>query len=51
MFVIVTVRMAVMFGFSAQMQFKYAQKGEHGELFEKGVVLARQFLGEGNWEV
>lgn len=50
-FVIVTVRMAVMFGFSAQMQFKYAQKGEHGELFEKGVVLARQFLGEGNWEV
>ena len=37
--------------FSAQMQFKYAQKGEHGELFEKGVVLARQFLGEGNWEV
>ena len=33
---------------SAQMQFKYAQKGG---IFERGVVLARQFLGEGPWEV
>ena len=34
------------------MQFKYAQKSEDGgELFEKGEVLARQFLGEGQWEV
>ena len=35
-----------------QMQFKYAHKGEDGsEQFEVGVVLARQFLGKGEWQV
>ena len=34
------------------MNFKYAFKGEDGnEKFETGVVLARQFLGKGPWEV
>ena len=37
---------------SVQMQFRYAQKGADGQqLFEIGVVLARQYLGEGQWEV
>ena len=37
---------------SAQMHFKYAQQGADGkELFETGVVLARQYLDEGPWEV
>ena len=36
----------------AQMHFKYAHKGENeSEKFEIGVVLARQFLGKGPWEV
>ena len=36
-----------------QMQFKYAFKGEDGisEQFEVGVVLARQFLAKGQWQV
>lgn len=35
-----------------QMEFKYAMKGEDGsELFEDGVVLARQYLGVGDWQV
>ena len=36
-----------------QMQFKYAFKGEDGisEQFEVGVVLARQFLEKGQWQV
>jgi hypothetical protein len=34
------------------MEFKYAMKGEDGnELFEDGVVLARQYLGVGDWQV
>ena len=33
------------------MEFKYAMNGEDGDLFEDGVVLARQFLGVGRWEV
>ena len=34
------------------MEFKYAMKGEDGsEVFEDGVVLARQFLGKGAWLV
>lgn len=37
---------------SAQMEFKYAMKGEDGgELFQECVLLARQFLGSGKWEV
>ena len=36
----------------SQMHFKYAHKGENeSEKFEIGVVLARQFLGKGPWEV
>jgi hypothetical protein len=34
------------------MNFKYAFKDEDGsEKFEIGVVLARQYLGQGPWEV
>ena len=36
----------------AQMEFKYEMKGTHvAEKFVDGVVLARQFLGRGNWNV
>ena len=42
-FIIVSVLSCGYVWFSAQMQFKYAQKGDDGgALFEKGVVLARQ---------
>ena len=34
------------------MEFKYALKGEDGaEVFVDGVLLARQFLGRGQWHV
>ena len=34
------------------MEFKYAMKGEDGsELFQDCVLMARQFLGSGQWEV
>ena len=33
------------------MEFKYQMNGEDGELFEEGVVLARQYLGIGDWHV
>jgi hypothetical protein len=34
------------------MEFKYEMKAEDGsELFEEGVLLARQYLGVGDWHV
>ena len=34
------------------MEFKYQMKGEDGsELFEDGVLMARQYLGVGDWHV
>ena len=34
------------------MEFKYKMKGNGGtELFEDGVLMARQYLGVGDWQV